>query len=76
LLLDATIPAARRVRPITRALSVARAAGVPQYAIAAEAGISEALLSMISHGDAPATPEVAKRIAQALGCSPRDLFPE
>lgn len=73
---DATIPAARHVRPLTRALTRARAIGIPQYAIAAEAGISESLLSMISNGRVPATPEVARRVASALGEPVAHLFPE
>ena len=70
-----TIPAARRVRPLARALTEAQAAGVPQWAVAEEAGISPALLSMIARGRTRATPEVATAIAQALGCPVGDLFP-
>jgi transcriptional regulator with XRE-family HTH domain len=74
--LDTTIPAARRVRPLARALSQARLMGIPAWAVAEEAGVSEALLSMIANGRTPATDSAADAIARALGRSTRDLFPE
>jgi transcriptional regulator with XRE-family HTH domain len=72
----ATIPAARFVRPITRALNEARAAGIPAYAIARAADVSPGLLSRISSGQLPATPATAEAIAGALGRPRRELFPE
>jgi transcriptional regulator with XRE-family HTH domain len=74
--LETTIPAARRVRPLARALTEARAAGVPQWAVAEEAGISPGLLSTIARGKASATDTVAEAVARALGRPVRELFPE
>jgi transcriptional regulator with XRE-family HTH domain len=71
----ATIPAARRLPPLRRALNAARIQGVPAYIVAEEAGISKAMLSRVASGDVPATPETAKRIARALGCPVTQLFP-
>jgi transcriptional regulator with XRE-family HTH domain len=71
-----TIPASRHVRPITRAVAQARAAGVPAYAIAREANISQALLSMIVNGRAPVTRATGEKIAQALGVDVNEIFPE
>ncbi len=70
------IPAARQVTPFARALEIARAVGVPAWAIAQEAGISESLVSQLSRGRVPATPETAVAIARALGGDPRALFPD
>jgi hypothetical protein len=75
-MLDTTIPAARRVRPLARALEEASAAGVPRWAVAEEAGISQALLSMLARGRTPVTDASAEAVARALGRPVRDLFPE
>lgn len=74
-MLETTIPAARRVRPLARALTEAREAGVPQWAVAEEAGISPALLSMISRGRVPVSASAAEGIARALGRDVAELFP-
>jgi hypothetical protein len=74
----AAIPAARRVRPnvaLAKALGEARAVGVPGWAVAAEAGISPSLLSMITRGGARVTEANALAIARALGRSAGELFP-
>lgn len=73
------IPAARCVRlhvPLARALAEARALGVPSYAVAEAAGISPALLSMITRGRARATDENASAIAAALGRPVGEVFPD
>lgn len=76
---QACIPAARQVRPnvkLLRALGEARTLGVPQWAVALEAGISPSLLSMIVRGGAPATEANQRAIARALGRDDVDeLFP-
>lgn len=69
------IPAARRVSPLTRALEEARAAGIPQWAVAEEAGISPALLSMVARGRIRATRSSCEAIARALGRQVSELFP-
>ena len=71
-----TISAARRVRPLSRALRRARAEGIPQYAVAAEAGISAPYLSLIASGQMQPALTTAERIAAALGESVGELFPE
>jgi len=47
----------------------------PGWAVAAEAGISPSLLSMITRGGARATEANARAIAKALGRDPSELFP-
>ena len=74
-MLELTIPAARRVRPLDRALSEARAAGIPARAVAEEAGISASLLSIIANGRAAVTPRTAEALARALGREVAELFP-
>jgi hypothetical protein len=72
------IPAARRVCPnlaLAKALGEARVLGVPAWAVAAEAGISPALLSMILRGAARVTEANAYAIARALGREADELFP-
>lgn len=73
---EVTIPAARRLRPLTRALNECRAAGIPAYCIAAEANISPAYLSMLSSGRVSPTATVAEDIAKAMGRRVGQLFPE
>jgi hypothetical protein len=77
--MPSTIPAARRqTRPnvtLVGALTGARLTGVPQWAVAEEAGISPSLLSMIARGRARATDENARAIAAALGQPVHELFP-
>jgi hypothetical protein len=64
------------VRPLARALAIARAAGIPARCVAEEAGISPALLSMVASGTVPATEATREGLARALGCSEKDLFPD
>ncbi len=71
-----SVPAARRVPQLARVLEQLRAAGVPSWAVAAEAGISHGALSEIARNKRHVTPDVAKRIAKAIGCDPSELFPE
>jgi hypothetical protein len=74
----ASIPASRQVRPnvaLAKALGEARAVGVPGRAVAAEAGISPSLLSMITRGAARVTDANALAIARALGRNAGELFP-
>jgi transcriptional regulator with XRE-family HTH domain len=74
--LPTTIPAAAQLTPLRRALNMVRAnAGIPAAAVARHADISPSLLSMIASGAARATPDVAERIAAALGLPVEDLFP-
>ena len=73
--MQSTIPAARHVRPLTRALASARAAGVPAYAVAEAARVSRSYLSMVASGEILPTAERAERIAAALGCGTAELFP-
>jgi hypothetical protein len=72
------IPAARQTRrrniPLAKALAEARALGVPQWAVAAEAQISPGLLSMIVRGAARATDANQQAIAAALGRRREELF--
>jgi transcriptional regulator with XRE-family HTH domain len=75
LLLEA-IPAARHISPLRRALNIAREQGVPQHLVAREARIATGHLSAIANGDFRPTPEMAQRIAAALGCTMRELFPD
>lgn len=71
------IPAARQLQPLRRALNLVYIhAGITARAVAAEADISPSLLNMIAAGERRATPEVAERIARALGLPVQDLFPE
>jgi transcriptional regulator with XRE-family HTH domain len=72
---DPSIPAARRVRPLSRAITRARVQGVPMYAIAEEAGITKGYLSDIASGKERPSLDVAARIAAALGDDVADLFP-
>jgi hypothetical protein len=58
------------------ALGEARALGVPAWAVAAEAGISASLLSMIVRGTARVTEGNAIGIANALGRPAHELFPD
>jgi transcriptional regulator with XRE-family HTH domain len=68
-------PAASRLTPLRRALNLVRAQGIPQRAVAAEAGVPPSLLTMIASGERLPTPDVAARIASALGLEPEQLFP-
>jgi transcriptional regulator with XRE-family HTH domain len=54
-------------------LTAERLRGRFAYQIAAAAGISAPLLSMIAHGHVRPTDEVALRIAAALDCDPAEL---
>jgi hypothetical protein len=49
---------------------------VPAWAVADTAQISASLLSMIARGHVRVTDENARAIAQALGRSVRELFPD
>ena len=69
------IPAAARVSPLARVLTEVRSHGIPAWAVAEEAGISPALLSKVSRGRVPATPDTAEAVARALGRSVGELFP-
>jgi transcriptional regulator with XRE-family HTH domain len=51
-----------------------RALGIDQHSLAREAGISQSTLSLIEKGDRQPAPDVAKRIAQAIGIEVDDLF--
>jgi transcriptional regulator with XRE-family HTH domain len=73
---ETTIPAARRVRPLSRALTELQALGIPAWAVAEEAGISPALLSMVARGRTSVSPSTAEAIGRALGRDPSELFPE
>lgn len=69
-------PAARRLHPLRRALNVARDQGIPARAVAEEAGVSPALLSLAANGAYKPNPEHAEHIARALGVRVENLFPE
>ena len=47
---------------------------VPQYVLAAKAGMSETKLSRVVRGRADPTEDERRRIAKALGVSEDDLF--
>ena len=59
---------------LERALLEARNQGVPQWAVAKEAGIHPATLTNIMRGRENVTIEVAQRISDALGRSRDRLF--
>lgn len=47
----------------------------PQYAVAAQVGMSETRLSRIVQGRVEPTPEERKRLSEALGVPEAELFP-
>jgi len=49
---------------------------IPQRKIAQQLDISESIFSRITLGEREATPEQKEKIAQILGCSVMDIFPE
>ncbi|HET9125005.1 MAG TPA: helix-turn-helix transcriptional regulator [Solirubrobacteraceae bacterium] len=70
-----TIPAADEATRLRRALRLVwLRAAVTQQDVARAAGISPGYLSRIANGTRPATPEVAQRIAAALGLEVDELF--
>ncbi len=70
------IPAARQLTALGQALRQTRALGVPDWAVAREAGISPALLSMVASGTVRATDQTAKAVSRALGRPIHELFPD
>ena len=70
------IPAARRLSPLARALSEARAAGCPSWAVADAAGISRSMLSRAASGQCGVSARTAHAIAVALGRPVGELFPD
>lgn len=69
------IPAANRLSPLARALSEARAAGCPQWAVADAAGISRSMLSRAASGESGVSERTAQAVASALGRAVDELFP-
>jgi transcriptional regulator with XRE-family HTH domain len=71
----AASPAARAVTPLYRCLALARAAGIPAFAVASAARLAPSTLSEYAAGKASPSQEAAHRIAQALGVDVHNLFP-
>jgi transcriptional regulator with XRE-family HTH domain len=65
----------RRV-PARNVRRLREAKGLSQGALAADAGIYQELVSRIEDGTANFELDTLGRIADALGCDPRDLFEE
>lgn len=76
-----TTPGAARPNastPLDRAQLTRRRilAGLQQKELAEMAGISKAQISRLELGRTGTSPDVLRRLAEALGCEPADLMPD